>query len=79
MLREGPGPRQVYSREVAGGYEGDCVDPDVVVDDLPHATFTGEDAQLEAAIHLLQQEIKTDPRPVPPHPPYPDKSFQYGK
>lgn len=59
--------------------EGHGVDPDIVVDDLPHATFTGGDAQLQAAIHLLQQEIQADPRPVPPHPPYPNKSFHYEK
>ena len=30
------------------------VDPDIVVDNLPHATFAGEDAQLQTAIdHLL--------------------------
>lgn len=57
--------------------EGHGVDPDVVVDDLPHATFTGSDAQLQTAIELLEQEIKADPRPVPPHPPYPDKAFHY--
>jgi tricorn protease len=57
--------------------EGHGVDPDKTVDNLPHATFAGADAQLQAAIDLLTQEIKQDPRPVPPHPPYPDKSFKY--
>ena len=57
--------------------EGHGVDPDIVSDDLPHATFEGSDAQLQAAIELLQQEIKAAPNPVPPHPPYPNKSFQY--
>ncbi|MGO9340764.1 MAG: S41 family peptidase [Terracidiphilus sp.] len=57
--------------------EGHGVDPDIVVDNLPHATFTGTDAQLQAALDLLKQQIKDDPRPVPPHPPYPDKSFKY--
>ncbi|HIF23134.1 MAG TPA: protease, partial [Gemmatimonadetes bacterium] len=40
--------------------------PDIVVDNLPHATFNGEDAQLDAAIRHLQQKIADDPRPVPP-------------
>ena len=57
--------------------EGHGVDPDIVIDNLPHATFKGEDAQLDAAIKYLQELIKKDPRPVPPIPPYPDKSFDY--
>ncbi|HUX46101.1 MAG TPA: S41 family peptidase [Terracidiphilus sp.] len=67
----------VYTPDEKWLIEGHGVDPDIVVDNLPHATFTGDDAQLQAAIHLLQQEIKEDPRPVPPHPPYPDKAFHY--
>ena len=59
--------------------EGHGVEPDIVVDNLPHATFEGTDAQLQAGIDLLKQEIKDDPRPVPPHPPYPDKSFKYSQ
>ncbi len=59
--------------------EGHGVDPDIVVDNLPHATFGGSDAQLDAGIKLLQQEIKDDPRPVAPHPDYPDKSFKYAQ
>jgi tricorn protease len=57
--------------------EGHGVDPDVVVDNLPHATYEGKDAQLEAAMALLKKEIAEDPRPVPAPPAYPDKSFRY--
>jgi tricorn protease len=67
----------VYGPDGIWLIEGHGVDPDKIVDNLPHATFTGSDAQLKAAIDLLTQEIKEDPRPVPPHPPYPDKSFKY--
>jgi tricorn protease len=67
----------VYGPDGIWLIEGHGVDPDKAVDNLPHATFTGSDAQLKAAIDLLMQEIRDDPRPVPPHPPYPDKSFQY--
>ncbi|HEY1902051.1 MAG TPA: S41 family peptidase [Terracidiphilus sp.] len=67
----------VYSAEGKWLIEGHGVDPDIVVDNLPHATYAGNDAQLQAAIDLLKQQIKDDPRPVPPHPPYPDKSFKY--
>ena len=59
--------------------EGHGVEPDIVVDNLPHDTFTGHDAQLEAAVDLLKKEIEADPRPVPKAPPYPDKSFKYGR
>jgi len=57
--------------------EGHGVEPDIVVDNLPHATFNGGDAQLDAAIDYLLEEIRKDPREVPPPPPYPDKSFNY--
>lgn len=67
----------VYGPEGKWLIEGHGVDPDIVVDNLPHATYAGNDAQLQAAIDLLKEEIKDDPRPVPPHPPYPDKSFKY--
>jgi tricorn protease len=57
--------------------EGHGVDPDIVIDNLPHSTFNGRDAQLDAAIAYLQDLIEKDPRPVPEPPPYPDKSFDY--
>ena len=67
----------VYGPDGKWLIEGHGVDPDIVVDNLPHDTFSGDDAQLQAAIELLKQEIKADPRPVPPQPPYPDKSFKF--
>ncbi len=48
----------VYGPEGAWLIEGHGVDPDIVVDNLPHATFNGEDAQLEAAIAHLQELIR---------------------
>jgi tricorn protease len=59
--------------------EGHGVSPDIEVDNLPHATFNGEDAQLDAAIEHLLEEIRKDPRTVPAPPLYPDKSFKYKK
>jgi tricorn protease len=56
--------------------EGHGFEPDIVIDNLPHATFNGEDAQLNAAIEYLQNLIAKDPRIVPPVPKYPDKSFK---
>ena len=66
----------VYTPDGKWLIEGHGAEPDIVVDNPPHATFAGEDAQLQAAVDLLKQEIQENPRPVPPHPPYPDKSFK---
>ncbi|MEO0817984.1 MAG: S41 family peptidase [Pseudomonadota bacterium] len=52
--------------------EGRGVSPDVDVINPPHATFNGEDAQLDAAIGYLEEKIRTEPipdlsaRPLPP-------------
>jgi hypothetical protein len=56
--------------------EGHGVDPDVVVDNLPHATFKGEDAQLKAAIDHLKKKIQEQPVQVPPTPKRPNKSHR---
>lgn len=69
----------VYSDEGAWLIEGHGFEPDIEIDNLPYATFNGEDAQLDAAIKHLQQLIKEDPRAVPIHPAYPDKSFKNNK
>ncbi|MBX2815991.1 MAG: PDZ domain-containing protein [Saprospiraceae bacterium] len=55
--------------------EGHGFEPDIELDNLPHATFKGEDAQLDRGIQHLLQLIDEDPREVPPPPPFPDKSF----
>jgi tricorn protease len=67
----------VYGPEGKWLIEGHGVDPDIEVDNLPHGTFAGSDAQLDAAIQYLREEIRKDPRPVPKAPPYPDKVFRY--
>ena len=69
----------------AGGYRIDYiwlieqigVIPDIVVDNLPHATFNGGDAQLDAAIDYLLDRIENEPLPVPAPPAYPSKAFEY--
>jgi tricorn protease len=66
----------VYGPEREWLIEGHGVDPDMVVDNLPHETFNGKDAQLEAAIAYLQEQIRTHPVDIPGPPPYPDKSFK---
>lgn len=67
----------VYDENGEWLIEGHGVDPDIVVDNLPHATFNGEDAQLDAAIEHLKKLIAEDPRDIPPPPPYPNKKFEY--
>jgi tricorn protease len=67
----------VYGPEGKWLIEQEGVIPDIVVDNLPHATFTGQDAQLEAAIAYLQKKIAEDPRPVPKAPAYPKRVFRY--
>lgn len=62
----------VYGPEGAWLIEGHGVEPDLIVDNLPHATFGGADAQLDAAIAHLKALIAKDPRPVPKAPAYPD-------
>lgn len=69
----------VYGENGEWLIEGHGFVPDIEVDNLPHATFNGSDAQLDAAIEYLQQKIKEDPRAVPPVPAYPNKSFDNNK
>ena len=69
----------VYGENGEWLIEGHGFEPDIVVDNLPHATFNGKDAQLERAIEFLKEEIRKDPREVPPPPPFPDKSFGNNK
>ncbi len=52
--------------------EGHGIAPDYEVENLPHARFAGTDAQLQAAIALLAQQIAAEPvsplvpQPLPP-------------
>lgn len=67
----------VYGPERKWLIEQEGVIPDIVVDNLPHATFEGGDAQLDAAIAWLEKKIAEDPRPVPEPPAYPVRAFKY--
>ncbi|NQZ10694.1 MAG: PD40 domain-containing protein [Algicola sp.] len=44
--------------------EGYGVEPTIEVDNLPHATFNGKDAQLEAAINYLKDKMQKQPMPA---------------
>ena len=47
--------------------EGVGVAPDIEVDNPPHASFKGEDKQLETAINYLQKKLKEQPiKPLAP-------------
>lgn len=63
----------VYGPEGEWLIEGHGVEPDIVVDNLPKASFEGQDAQLEAAVRYLQEKLEKEPVPVPPPPAYPTK------
>lgn len=55
----------VYAMDGRWVTEGRGISPDIEVDNLPHATFNGQDAQLQAAIKLLKKKLKKDPiRPM---------------
>ena len=67
----------VYAPSGVWLIEGEGIKPDIEVDNLPHQSFLGEDAQLAAAIEYLKKKIAEDPPKIPPPPPRPDKSFDY--
>ena len=71
LILFGHGPEKEWLIEGHGGV------PDTVVLNLPHATFNGQDAQLEAALKYLHDKIEKEPILDPTPPPYPDKSFPY--
>jgi tricorn protease len=55
----------VYGPDGEWLIEGHGVDPDVVVDNLPHATFLGRDEQLVAAVRAMMDEVAKNPVTVP--------------
>ncbi|MFN2337032.1 MAG: S41 family peptidase, partial [Bacteroidales bacterium] len=54
--------------------EGQGVNPDIVVDNNPVKEYAGEDEQLNKAIEVILEEMKTYPGYVKPVPPYPVKN-----
>jgi tricorn protease len=53
--------------------EGYGVDPDIVVDNDPYKEFSGEDEQLNKAIEVILEDLKTSGKTIPKIPPYPVK------
>ncbi len=66
----------VYGPEGRWLIEGHGVDPDVVVDNLPRATFDGKDEQLDAAIRYLEKKIESEPVKDPAPPAFPKKAVE---
>lgn len=62
----------VYAMDGRWIVEGHGVSPDIEVDNPPHATYEGNDAQLEAAIKYLQQKIDDEPIPELRARPFPE-------
>jgi tricorn protease len=54
--------------------EGHGVDPDIVVENDPHKEYLGQDDQLNKAIEVALELLKTQGKKIPPIPPFPDKS-----
>ncbi|MBI2796636.1 MAG: PD40 domain-containing protein [Gemmatimonadetes bacterium] len=65
----------VYGPERKWLIEQEGVVPDIEVDNLPHQSFLGRDAQLEAAVAYLKKKIADDPRAVPAPPAYPRRGI----
>jgi tricorn protease len=53
--------------------EGHGVEPDIFVENDPAKEFAGIDEQLNKAIEVIMEELKTKEKTLPPIPPYPIK------
>jgi tricorn protease len=53
--------------------ENHGVDPDIVVDNDPYLEFSGTDQQLQRAIEVILEEMRTHPADLPPPPPFPKR------
>jgi tricorn protease len=53
--------------------EGHGVDPDIVIDNDPAREYAGTDDQLNRAIEVILEELRTQERRIPPPPPYPKR------
>jgi tricorn protease len=53
--------------------EGTGVEPDIIVDNDPYLEFTGTDQQLNKAVEVILEDLKTQGKKIPNHPSYPVK------
>ncbi|MHB0956597.1 MAG: S41 family peptidase [Pirellulaceae bacterium] len=63
-----------YEQDGTWGIEGHGVDPDIDVVDDPAKLAQGVDPQLDVAIELMLNELKSTPYVAPQRPAYPDRS-----
>ena len=64
-----------YNKDGSGWIiESHGVDPDIVVDNDPSKEFHGEDQQLDKAIEVILDELKTKGYELPPVPPFPNRN-----
>lgn len=54
--------------------EGEGVEPDIYVENDPAKEYAGEDQQLNKAIEVILDELKSWPKELPALPPWPDKT-----
>ena len=54
--------------------EGYGVTPHIELDNDPYLEYTGRDQQLEKAIEVALEKLKTEEKTVPPIPPFPNKA-----
>jgi tricorn protease len=54
--------------------EGEGVEPDIFVENDPAKEYAGEDEQLNKAIEVILDELKSWPKELPALPPWPDKT-----
>jgi tricorn protease len=66
----------VYGPEGQWLIEGHGVEPDIIVDNLPRATFDGKDEQLDAAVRYLEERIREQPVEDLPPPAFPRKAVE---
>lgn len=62
-----------YSEDGKWIIEGIGVEPDIYVDNDPAKEYAGIDEQLNKAIEVIMEELKTKEKELPPVPPYPKK------
>ena len=63
---------RIYTTDGRWTIENEGVTPDIEVELDPTEMLKGHDAQLQKAIEVLMEKIKTEPVTAPTHPPFPE-------